>query len=550
MKITVGDYLLERLKELGIQDFFGVPGDYNLKFLDQIANTTGLEWRGACNELNAAYAADGYARIRGVSALLTTFGVGELSAINGIAGSYAEYVPVVHIVGMPASLVQAEKRIAHHTLGDGHYDTFLKMAKPVSVAQTILTASNAAGEIDRVLTECWLQKRPVYIGLPSDVALQEIELEDLQPLALFYPSSDNDAIKEVVERTASMIEQAKLPVLLVDIGAKRHGMKVLIEKLIAQTGLCFASMNLGKGLLNESHPKFIGIYAGNHSEASVQERVESSDCILHFGPLLSDMNTGGFSANLPTENRVAIYHNHICLQHACYDQVWLQDFMQALVTRLSNYSCSETPAPQQTEVCVPEADKAITQMRFWQQMSAFIKPREIVLAEAGSSLFGSLPMPISDGVTYVGQGLWASIGFTVGAVLGTSLAASERQSILFVGDGSFQLCAQELSTLLRYKQTPIIFLINNDGYTIERVIQKPEMPYHDIQMWHYSELPAVFGDGAWSAKVSTEGELQAVLQQARERSNQLRFIEVVMDRNDAPEGLLKLGESLARNERK
>lgn len=175
MKITVGDYLLERIKTLGVSDMLGVPGDYNLGFLDQVDAMKGLEWRGCCNELNAAYAADGYARIRGASALLTTFGVGELSAINGIAGSYAEQVPVIHIDGMPTSIIQEKKAIVHHTLGDGNFSVFVRMYELVTVAQTVLTADNAASEIDRVLTACWLHKRPVYIGLPSDLTSVEIE---------------------------------------------------------------------------------------------------------------------------------------------------------------------------------------------------------------------------------------------------------------------------------------------------------------------------------------------------------------------------------------
>jgi|TARA_B100001964_G_C13900173_1_gene451295 indolepyruvate decarboxylase len=79
MKITIGDFLLKRLAELDIHHIFGVPGDYNLGFLDQIVENKDMQWVGTCNELNGAYAADGYARIKGASAMVTTFGVGELS---------------------------------------------------------------------------------------------------------------------------------------------------------------------------------------------------------------------------------------------------------------------------------------------------------------------------------------------------------------------------------------------------------------------------------------------------------------------------------------
>ena len=114
---TVGDYLLARLAEIGIRHVFGVPGDYSLAFLDHIMDSEQITWVGNANELNAAYAADGYARVNGAGALLTVYGAGELSAINGIAGAYAEYVPVIHVVGAPATSAQRARALVHHTLG-------------------------------------------------------------------------------------------------------------------------------------------------------------------------------------------------------------------------------------------------------------------------------------------------------------------------------------------------------------------------------------------------------------------------------------------------
>lgn len=171
---TVADYLLDRLAGCGIGHLFGVPGDYNLQFLDHVIDHPTLRWVGCANELNAAYAADGYARMSGAGALLTTFGVGELSAINGIAGSYAEYVPVLHIVGAPCSAAQQRGELMHHTLGDGDFRHFYRMSQAISVASAILDEQNACFEIDRVLgemlphagqdTSCcpptWRKKRP------------------------------------------------------------------------------------------------------------------------------------------------------------------------------------------------------------------------------------------------------------------------------------------------------------------------------------------------------------------------------------------------------
>ncbi len=543
MKTNVGDYLLNRLKELGIKHIFGVPGDYNLGFLDQIVNDKDLTWIGNCNELNASYAADGYARINGAGALVTTFGVGELSAINGIAGAYAEYVPVVKIVGMPALTTQQRKAIVHHTLGGGDFNVFAKMYSNVTIAQTLLTEFSSVSDIDRVLTECWLLKRPVYIGIPTDISYKTIEV-DAKPLNLNYPTSNSDAVKEAVSRTAAFVRKAKKPVFLVDICAARHPMKSLILELIEKTGIPIATMNMGKGVIDESHPKFLGNYNGDFSSPGIQDRVEQSDCIISFGTVLSDFNTGGFTAKLNANVEVEVHSHHVQLKHSIYNNLYFTDFIPALIKQLEGVHFDEVvQKPKQASYTASQ--QPITQERFWLRMSRFLESGDIVLAEAGTSLFGTLPMTIPDEVDYLNQTLWGSIGYTVGALLGTVIAAPDRQSVLFVGDGSFQLTAQEVSTIIRHQGNPIIFLINNDGYTIERVIHGPTMEYNDIKMWHYAELPKVFGDHVWTTKVGDEVALEKALEDAKNIPDKLRFIEVIMDRDDMPDVLRKVGEACA-----
>ena len=545
MKITIGDYLLKRLSELGIRHVFGVPGDYNLGFLDQILDYTGLEWIGACNELNGAYAADGYARVRGAACMVTTFGVGELSAINGIAGAYSEYVPVIKIVGMPSLSTQERKAIVHHTLGGGDFNVFANMYSQVTQSQALLTKFNAATEIDRVLRDCFIKKRPVYIGIPSDITYHEIEVEDI-PLDLSYPKSDTDAVRQAVERTVGLIKCAISPVVIADIGAVRHRMKPLIEELLNKSGIPFATMNLGKGIIDESHPLFLGNYNGDYSSPGVQQRVETSDCIVSIGTVLSDFNTGGFTAKIDVNVTIEIHSNYVQIKHAVYDNMYFKDFLPELAFYLSRVksSCSSFEKTK-LEKYTPK-DAPVTQKRFWQRMSGFLKPNSIVVAETGTSMFGGLQMHIPDNTKFIAQTLWGSIGYSVGAVLGTCMADKGRQSILFVGDGSFQLTAQEVSTMIRQKVKPIIFLINNDGYTIERVIHGPTMLYNDIQMWNYAELPHVFGnDIVWTIKVSDENQLEAALAECDKHPEKLRFIEVIMDRDDAPEVLLKIGAACA-----
>ncbi len=540
--MTIGNYLLTRLTELNIKDIFGVPGDYNLTFLDQIVNFPSLNWIGNCNELNAAYAADGYARVKGAAAIVTTFGVGELSAINGIAGSYAEYLPVVNIVGAPSTATQKQSAIMHHTFGTGDFKVFTKMFEKISAAVAILDcAEEAAERIDQALERCWVKKQPVYISLPSDMVDVEIDAPQ-KSLKLAYPHSDLDSIAELVSRTAELIRQAKAPIILADLCASRHNMKALIHQFLDHTGIPFATMNMGKGMINESHPGFIGFYNGDYSTPGVQERVENSDCILSFGTVLSDFNTGGFTCRIDANATIEIHSNYVKVRRSIYPDVYFNAVIPALAEELKGYHFTGKILNPIRKSYQP-TDKKITQQRFWDNMANYFRAKDIILAETGTSMFGLLETSIPDDTTFIAQSLWGSIGYTVGALLGAALADRSRRTLLFVGDGSFQLTAQEISTVLRHKLTPIVFLLNNDGYTIERVIHGPKMIYNDIQPWQYAQLPMIFGDNVFTAKVSTENQLAEVLVQAESHRDKMCFIEVMMDRDDCPDSLRKLGKA-------
>ena len=261
--------------------------------------------------------------------------------------------------------------------------------------------------------------------------------------------------------------------------------------------------------------------------------------------MLSDFNTGGFTSQLDANATTEIHNDYVKLKHAIYTNVHFQDVIKGLVKRLKEFRHHEVVAKKAQSTYKAES-KLITQERFWLRMSKFLKENDIVIAEAGTSLFGTLTMPLPDGSSFIGQPLWGSVGYTVGATLGACIAAPNRQCLLFIGDGSFQLTAQEVSTMIRHQLKPIIFLINNDGYTVERVIHGPTAIYNDIQMWHYAALPKIFGDAVWSATVRDETELEQVLSKMSDHKDELIFIEVVMNKNDSPDILKKVGVACAK----
>ncbi len=546
-EMTVAEYLLLRLKEVGVDHLFGVPGDFVLGFFNQVLKSD-LKYVGTCNELNAAYAADGYARIRGIGAFASTFGVGELSALNGVAGSFAERVPVVVITGSPSTINFRARPLLHHTLGD--YQVPLRMYEKITAASTQLySGETAPAEIDRVLSVCLSSQRPVYISLPSDVVMMKC----VRPNPFRFPSlapSDKDSLREAVQEAVEMLASAKKPVVLGDVELIRFKFQKEFEEFLSKTGYPYAATMMGKTVLSEHHPQFIGLFEGDRSRDYVRKRVESADCILHLGPLMTDFNTGGFTANFDDSKTISANVRTVKIKHHYYDNVNLPDFIRGVGEKLSRRDPAtleiESAAVgflhRYSESYVPEPPKLLTIKRFFDRMSHFLKNDSIVLAETGVSLFSAAELLMPEGATFIGQTFYGSIGYTVGATLGASLAAGGRNTVLFVGDGAFQVTGQDLSTMIRQGLKPIIFLINNDGYTIERVIV--DHPYNDLQPWRYHQLVEVFGGGL-GLDVHTEGQLEEALDKAS-KADSLVFIEIHTGRMDCPESLRSAGKSMAK----
>lgn len=546
-EITVAEYLLTRLKEIGVDHLFGVPGDFVLGFFNEVLKSD-LKYVGTCNELNAAYAADGYARIRGIGAFSSTYGVGELSAINGVAGAFAERVPVVVITGSPATINFRTRPLLHHTLGD--YQIPLRMYEKITAASTqLVSAETSPAEIDRVLSACLLQQQPVYISLPTDVVMMKCK----RPNAFLFPTpapSDQAALGEAIMEALGMLDKAQKPVVIGDMELIRFKLQKEFAGFLDKTGFPYVTMMLGKTVLSENHPQFIGLFEGDRSRDYVRNRVESADCILQLGALMTDFNTGGFTTNLDDSKTIRANIRSVKIKQHFYENVYLHDFILGLTEKLSQRDPATMDIQCATDGCVhrttepyrPDAPKQLTIKRFFDRVSHFIENNSIVIAETGVALFSAAEMLMPEGATFIGQTYFGSIGYTVGATLGAAMAAQDRRVVLFVGDGSFQVTCQDLSTMIRNRLKPVIFLINNDGYTIERVIV--DRSYNDIQPWCYHKLVDVFGGGL-GLDVRTEGELEYALGKAATEDG-LVFIEVHTGRLDCPEALRSAGRSMAK----
>ncbi|KAL7951184.1 pyruvate decarboxylase [Trichoderma barbatum] len=559
--MDVAEYLFRRLHEIGVRSVHGLPGDYNLIALDYLPST-GLKWVGSVNELNAAYAADGYARVKKMGALITTFGVGELSAINGVAGAFSEHIPVVHIVGCPSTVSQRNGMLLHHTLGNGDFNVFANMSAQISCEVAKLTnPAEIAAQIDHALRVCFIRSRPVYIMLPTDMVQAKVEGARLKtPIDLSEPDNEPESEAYVVDVVLKYLRAAKNPVILVDACAIRHRVLEEVHNLIEKTNLPVFVTPMGKGAVNEEHPTYGGVYAGaGSSPPQAQEIVESSDLILTIGALKSDFNTAGFSYRTSQLNTIDLHSDHCVVKYSTYPGVQMRGVLRKVIDQISASELNVQPSPVVENAVAKNLDDSpiITQAWLWPRVGEFLKKNDIVITETGTANFGIWDTKFPAGVTALSQVLWGSIGWSVGACQGAALAAaddnSDRRTILFVGDGSFQLTAQEVSTMIRLRLKPIIFVICNDGFTIERFIHGMEAEYNDISNWDFKALVDVFGGSKTAKKfvVKTKESLEELLTDPTFNAAEcLQFVELYMPKEDAPRALIMTAEASAKNNAK
>ncbi|BBZ47816.1 alpha-keto-acid decarboxylase [Mycobacterium parmense] len=542
---TVGDYLLDRLAELGVSEIFGVPGDYNLEFLDHVVAHPSIRWVGNANELNAGYAADGYGRLRGLSAVVTTFGVGELSAANAIAGSYAEHVPVVHIVGGPSKDAQGTRRALHHSLGDGDFEHFVRVSREITCAQANLMPATARREIDRVLSEVREQKRPGYILMSTDVARFPTE-PPAGPLPRYTGGTSPRALSAFVEAATDLVGDHHLTVLA-DLLVHRLQAVTELEKLLAADAVPYATLMWGKSLLDESSPHYLGIYAGSASTPAVRSAIEDAPVLVTAGVVFTDMVSGFFSQRIDPARNIDIGQYQSSVAGRVFAPLEmsaaLDALAQILVRRGATSPAVATPADKSPvePAGTPTRDQPLTQQMVWDRLCEALTPGNVVLADQGTSFYGMADHRLPQGVTFIGQPLWGSIGYTLPAALGAGVAHPERRTVLLIGDGAAQLTVQELGTFAREGLSPVIVVVNNDGYTVERAIHGETAPYNDIVSWRWTEVPGALGVGDHLAfRAQTYGELDDAFIAAAEHRDCMVFVEVVLPRLEIPTLLVEL----------
>ena len=389
--------------------------------------------------------------------------MGELSALNAIAGAYSEFVPIVHIVGQPTTQSQKDGMLLHHTLGNGDFNVFNKMSEGISCAVARLTNPlDAATLVDNAIRECWIRSRPVYVTLPTDMIRAKVDGDRLQtPIDLSLPKNDTEKEDYVVEVVLKYLHAAKNPIILVDACAIRHRALEEVRDLVEKSGLPTFVTPMGKGAVNESHKNFGGVYAGTGSNPGVSEAVEASDLILSIGAIKSDFNTAGFTYRIGQLNTIDFHSTFVRVRYSEYPDINMKGVLRKVVQQMKALSPAPVP-PINNRLPEEEknsTDQTITHKWLWPIVGQWLKEKDIVLTETGTANFGIWDTRFPADVTAISQVLWGSIGYSMGACQGAALAAKEqndRRTILFIGDGSIQLTVQELSTILKNKLNPIV----------------------------------------------------------------------------------------------
>ncbi|KAG6433754.1 hypothetical protein SASPL_105370 [Salvia splendens] len=552
---TLGRHLARRLVQIGATDVFSVPGDFNLTLLDHLIAEPGLNLIGCCNELNAGYAADGYARARGVGACVVTFTVGGLSVLNAVAGAYSENLPVICIVGGPNSNDYGTNRILHHTIGVPDFSQELRCFQTVTCCQAVVNNLEDAHElIDTAISTALKESKPVYISISCNLPAipHPTFSREPVPFSLSPRLSNKMGLEAAVEAAAEFLNKAVKPVMV-------GGPKLRVAKaggafvqLADASGYALAVMPSAKGLVPEHHPHFIGTYWGAVSTAFCAEIVESADAYLFAGPIFNDYSSVGYSLLLKKEKAIIVQPDHVSIGNGPeFGCVLMRDFLIGLSKRLKKnttayenyhriYVCEGQPSKGE-----PKEPLRVNVM--FQHIQKMLSGETAVIAETGDSWFNCQKLRLPQGCGYEFQMQYGSIGWSVGATLGYAQAVPDKRVIACIGDGSFQVTAQDVSTMIRSGQKTIIFLINNGGYTIE--VEIHDGPYNVIKNWNYTGLVDAIHNGegkCWTTKVRCEEELiEAIGTATGDAKDCLCFIEVIVHKDDTSKELLEWGSRVA-----
>src|ERR671931_1916567 len=486
---NVGSYLIQRLYDYGVRHIFGVRGDFILGFYQQLIQSNKLKVINTCDEQGAGFAADAYARINGLGVVCVTYCVGGLKVVNAAAQAFAEKSPLVVISGAPGINERIKNTLLHHKVRD--FDTQQKIFEHVTVDYVLVNnPRTAAKDIDRVLSSAARYKRPVYIELPRDkVSIPIYQEQYVAPSTTYSKTAkieegyetDMDSMQEALAEATAVINAGKQPVIIAGVEIHRFGLQDKLLQLTYKTNIPVVATVLSKSVISEDHPSYLGVYEGAMGHQSVREYVESSDCLILLGALMTDIN---FSISpTPIEQSKSIYvtSEKLSIKYHNFENVLLQDFLTSLIEAPLARKDFDLLVGKQGAVrnknnnnkqFSAARNQKITVKRLFERLNFSITDNVIVIADIGDSLFGALDLTIHGQTDFLSPAYYCSMGFAVPAAIGAQLANPTLRPIVIVGDGAFQMNGMEISTISRFALNPIVIVLNNNGYGTERQLEE------------------------------------------------------------------------------
>ncbi|CAO3593467.1 unnamed protein product [Absidia cylindrospora] len=465
-------------------------------------------------------------------------------------------IPVIHLVGTPTTGAIAKGSLLHHTLGNGDFSVFMNMYSNITAASVHLTLANAARQIDHVISESLRRRRPGYIGIPSDIVYSEIEV-DIGKLDYSIPRNPPGTQEAALKAIIEAIKSAKNPIILADACVLRSNMKKEAAELVKVSGFPVYVAPMSIDVVDHDLPNYRGCYSGASSLPQIKDEVHKADLILELGSERTDVNTGGFTSKLDV-SKIIEFHTFVTrVFHSTYEDVSMHELLPLLSKHFPTSakrdasSLVQSLGPRARRAKTPDGDTML-QDYFWNKVTEYLPERSIIITETGTPSIGAFNVDIPKDCIFISQLLWGSIGYTVPSTLGAAMADRSRRVFLMVGDGSFQLTAQEISVMLHHGVCPVILLFNNDGYLIEKLIHGRNRKYNDFQMWEYANTFDYFGanikinqDRATHpfkigvrSKIKTRKEFEAAMDQAISQPDHIHFLEMIFPSYDAPEEAL------------
>lgn len=532
---TIARHLVRRLQAQGVGEAFGIVGDYVLKLVSELTHE-GLPVLVTADEQGAGFAADAYARVRGLGVAVCTYGVGGLKLANATAGAWAEQVPLLVVSGAPGMAERRDDPLLHHRVKD--FDSQLQVFRDLTCAQAVLTSTHsAADEIDRVISSVLSELRPGYIEVPRDMVGRAIDAAE-GDIDVRLPTLDADALAHAVADVVAHVRSAGTVVIHAGSTVQRRGVDEALHRLATQSGIPVATSSLARGVFPERHALGLGVYLGALSPDPVVERMESADVFLSLGVLQTDLTLGAFTAHIDHERLILATDTDVTVGHSTYRRVPLWAFLPALADALAGESIDIDHSPLPTHSPFVADERPLTVADVVHAIEAHVDERHALLLDPGEALFSAVDMRVP---AYAhASAYYATMGYAVPAALGVGRGDPQRRPLVVVGDGAFAMTGLEAGACAYHGVPAIIVVLDNAGYGTQRPIV--DGPFNDIPALAAERLTEVFETGKGFAPRSAR-ELDEALAFAV-ASDELCIIRVRLPKDGRSAAIERLGQAL------